>query len=126
MADDKDDTADVPKLTEKSQFASWNRRVVALAYAKGMEVNMFDDDGEDDSYTNDLANDNERSKWDRMMTKLYGIIYGRIGDAGLAKIWSDAFERSQDSNDTYHYSLYHCMEALRAECVEDDVVGSQN
>ena len=77
MADDKEETADVPKLTEKSQFASWNRRVVALAYAKGMEVNMFDDDGEDDSYTNDLANDNERSKWDRMMTKLYGDAWRR-------------------------------------------------
>ena len=122
MADDKEETADVPKLTEKSQFASWYRHIVALAYAKGMEVNMFDDDGADDSYENDLDDDEQKS-WDKIMRKLYGIIYCRIGDTALAKVWSDAFEKSQDANDTYHYALYHCMEALRAECVEDDTIG---
>ena len=94
----------------------------AVGLANGMVEDMYGNDGADDSYENEL-DDDEKKAWDKLMCKLIGIIYGRIGDAALAKVWWDTWEQCQENEDTYHYALYHCVEALRSECVHNDTIG---
>ena len=111
----------VEYLSDKATFTRWRDQVHFYAMSKGamdggMVHDLFNEDGEEEPYENELDDDG-RQLWDEKVTQCIGIIGSRIANPELARIFTETWDELYTDESRKPYAVHLCLDALRANCI---------
>ena len=134
MSDDESHKSKADILKSRGEFPGWKRRMEMVAQSRGDTEGIFSDRGQNPLVGYQLipigaAGNNRRKEWNELSIKLSGKVGGKIENAALFRIWSDAQQAANAAPaagqpDRRPYRFADSMRALEQECARESESGN--